>query len=206
MKRLNPVVWLLLLWAVLIYAQAHAAGYQNEPPRSSIGYRNDLIRLARFEWGLIAPVALFAGQIEQESAWRPSVCSVFACGLAQFTPPTAHDLAPRLNGEDVFNPVWSMRALVMYDHDLYTRLTAVTECDRWAFVLSSYNGGLGNVRKDILLCRNTDSCDAATWWNNVELHSARSTSAFRENRSYPYSILRNRQLTYTSWGAKISCP
>ena len=185
----------LFLWVLTAHAE----------PQSALPYRNTLIREARAEWGLSAPVAVFAGQIEQESGWNPRACSAYACGLAQFTPATAADIAPRLNGNDVFNPAWAIRALVLYDHDLYGEVDFATRaCDRWAFTLSAYNGGLGNVRKDMALC--TASCDPSLWFGMVALRSSRNPLAFRENRAYPANILYKRQLGYTSWGAKVQCP
>jgi soluble lytic murein transglycosylase-like protein len=184
----------LFLWVLTAHAE----------PQSALPYRNTLIREARAEWGLSAPVAVFAGQIEQESAWNPRACSAYACGLAQFTPATAADIAPRLNGNDVFNPAWSIRALVLYDHDLYGEVGFATRaCDRWAFTLSAYNGGLGNVHRDQSLCR--DTCDPSRWFGNVELQSKRTAIAFKENRAYPETILFKRQLRYASWGETIKC-
>lgn len=198
--RVNPVIWLVLLWVALTASEAFAQ------PRAALPYRNSLIREARAEWGLTAPVALFAGQIEQESAWNPRACSPYACGLAQFTPATAAEVGRRITiPNDVFNPAWAIRALVLYDHELHAQLdNATTDCDRWAFTLSAYNGGLGNVRKDVRLC--TAACDQHKWFGNVENHSQRSAANFRENRAYPATILGRRQLTYSTWGAIIPCP
>lgn len=195
-------IWVLLgLWLATIAWAAHAE------PRASLAYRNTLVRESRFEWGLNAPIAVFAGQIEQESAWNPRACSAYACGLAQFTPATAADMDKRLSTpNDVFNPAWAIRALVVYDHDLYKQVGyAITNCDRWAFTLSAYNGGLGNVRKDIQLCRISNNCRPETWFGNVENHSARGANAFVENRRYPRAILNQRQATYSGWGAQVSC-
>lgn len=204
MARVNPVIWLLLLQAILIFScAAHAE------PRAALQYRNALIREARFEWGLIAPVALFAGQIEAESAWNPNACSAFACGLAQFTPATADDVAERVQPglkANVFSPAWALRALVLYDHDLYKRITADTDCDHWGFTLSAYNGGLGNVRKDQAICDTLGmGCVRTRWRGHVALHSGRAASAFAENRRYARTILETRQITYATWGAQIPC-
>ena len=194
----------LAFWFVLgvIIGVAHAE------PRASLPYRNTVIREARFAYGLDAPVAMFAGQIEQESAWRPKVCSAYACGLTQFTPATARDIDARHNmgGADVLNPSWAIRALMFYDHDLYNSLTAAENCDRWAFTLSAYNGGMGNLLKDKALCARANGCNPNRWWRHVELHSGRRADFFRENRGYPEAILHKRQFGYAGWGRTISCP
>lgn len=176
-------------------------------PLAARPYRNDLIREARVVWGLTAPIAVFAGQIEQESGWRPNVCSAFACGLTQFTPATAADISRRhgLGAPDTANPLWAIRALVFYDRDLYAQLSAKTDCDQWGLSLSAYNGGIGNVRNDMSLCRGP-ICRRDAWFNNVDLRSNRSAAAFRENRAYPRRILLERQFTYATWGPTVRCP
>ncbi|WP_163769991.1 transglycosylase SLT domain-containing protein, partial [Proteus mirabilis] len=76
----------------------------------------DVIRNARLEWGLSAPVADFAAQLHQESGWRPDAISpAGAQGLAQFMPATADwisQLIPMLSSREPFNPAWAIRALV----------------------------------------------------------------------------------------------
>ena len=184
-------------------------GHAHAEPSASRPYRSILTREARAEWGLRAPVPVFAGQVEQESAWNPHACSPYACGLAQFTPATAKDMAPRVGmTTDVFNPAWALRALVLYDHDLHGQLGgAATECDWWAFTLSAYNGGLGNVRRDKALCASAaGKCDPARWFSGVARTSGRSKLAFAENRAYPDRILRIRQFTYAAWGELVPCP
>ena len=78
------IVW--LLWCGGFFSQARAA----QPPQAALQYRDDVIRNARLEWGLSAPVADFAAQLHQESGWRPDAVSpAGAQGLAQFMPATA---------------------------------------------------------------------------------------------------------------------
>ncbi|ECE5264246.1 lytic transglycosylase domain-containing protein, partial [Salmonella enterica] len=59
------IAW--LLWCGGFFSQARAA----QPPQAALQYRDDVIRNARLEWGLSAPVADFAAQLHQESGWRP---------------------------------------------------------------------------------------------------------------------------------------
>ena len=175
-------------------------------PLAARQYRNELTREARAVWGLTAPVATMAGQIEQESGWRPDVCSPYACGLTQFTPATAtwiSGLYSNLAMTDVFNPSWAIRALVRYDHLLHRGFeNTATERDRWAFTLSSYNGGAGNLRREIRLCSARVICNP-TKWANVSAINSRALWAFRENRGYVNTILDRRQFTYSHWGPTV---
>ena len=173
-------------------------------PKASLPYKRDVIRED-------APVAVFAGQIEQESAWREKVCSPFACGLAQFTPATAEWISgayPKdLSDGDPFNPQWAIRALVRYDRHLYdSALPSALECDRFAFTLSGYNGGAGWVVRDRRLCRSAAGCDPSRWFGHVEKYSGRAAWAMKENRGYPKRILYDRQFHYEQWGRTITCP
>jgi len=83
---ISALAWLALAAAALAAScQAHAQGLQ--PPQAALQYRSLLIRTAHADWGLDAPVAVFAAQVHQESAWRPDAVShVGAQGLAQFMP------------------------------------------------------------------------------------------------------------------------
>lgn len=164
-------------------------------PREAQQYRRDLTRNARMIWGLDAPVATFAAQIHQESAWRPDARSPYAHGLAQFTPATADwigGLDPALAGADTGNPVWALRALVRYDAWLYARVpTASNACERMALALRAYNGGLGWLQKE---ARTGRPCDAF-----------RSAANCRENLAYPRLILTRWQPLYASWGPGVTC-
>jgi membrane-bound lytic murein transglycosylase MltF len=176
------------------------------PPQAQ-KYKADLIRNARFVWGLNAPIATFAAQVHQESAWRPDAKSPYAGGLAQFTPDTAEWIGgvyPELAERNPFNPAWALRALVRYDLHLYDRIAAVDECNRWAFTLSAYNGGLGWVNRDKVLAR-ANGYDPDIWWNSVEMFSKRAGWAMRENRDYPRRILLQHQPKYLGWGPGVEC-
>ena len=174
-----------------------------EVPLAANQYKSLLIRTARMEMGLNAPIALFAAQIHQESAWRPEAQSAYAGGLTQFTPPTADWAAMRwsdLEPAQVFSPAWAIRAMIRYNTFLYKRVPFSAKCDRWAGTLASYNGGNGNLRKDIRLSGNLDY-----WWNGVENFSNRAEWAFKENRDYPRKIIFKHQPLYISWGNVKVC-
>jgi membrane-bound lytic murein transglycosylase MltF len=191
MKRwlafLQPLALILLLTAAIVVPGLA------DVPHAANRYRADLARQARLVWGLDAPVAVMAAQIHQESSWNPRALSpAGAQGMAQFMPATVTwigDIDPALRGGDVYNPTWAFRAMARYDHWLYGRLAAATPCDRWAFTLSAYNGGLGWVLRDKNLAA-AQGGDRNRWWGQVERHNAgRSAANWQENRGYPRRIL-----------------
>jgi soluble lytic murein transglycosylase-like protein len=180
-------------------------------PADASKYKRDLIRNSRLVWGLDAPVSTFAGQIHQESGWHPDAVSpVGASGLAQFMPSTATWISGTYDtrgDNQPTNPAWAIRALVQYDKWLYDRVPpARSHCERMAFVLSSYNGGLGWLQRDVNLAR-TKGADPQSWFDYVEkFNGGRSDAAFRENRGYPRRILLELERRYVNdgWGIK-SC-
>lgn len=193
-----------LLWCGDFFSQAHAA----QPPAASKQYRSDLIRNARLDWGLNAPVADFAAQLHQESGWNPrAVSPVGAQGLAQFMPATAQwisDIMPELKANQPFNPAWSIRALTHYDRWIWQRVNAVDNCQRMAMTLSGYNGGLGWVQRDQKLAAQR-GLDRQRWFGHVAtVNAGRSAANWRENRHYPQRILLALAPRYLTWGGR-SC-
>lgn len=176
-------------------------------PNAAKQHRAILVRSAHAVWGLDAPIATFAAQVHQESRWRIHARSpVGAEGLAQFMPTTTEWIAsayPRtLANPQPYNPGWAMRALVQYDRWIFERLPATAQCERWAMVLSAYNGGLGWVKRDRKLASEKGS-DQLIWFNSVERFNAgRSAANFRENRHYPRVILSRWEPMYVGagWG------
>lgn len=191
----------LLLSSVPVQAQT--------VPQAAKAWRADLVRNARAVWGLDAPVATFAAQVHQESGWRPGAVShVGARGLAQFMPATADwisRLYPDLRVNDPLSPGWALRALVQYDAWLHVRVQAASPCERFAFVLSAYNGGLGWVQRDKALALR-EGLDAAAWFDQVErVNAGRSQANWRENRDYPRRILHRIEPVYVAagWGPGV---
>jgi soluble lytic murein transglycosylase-like protein len=182
----------ILTLGVLLTGALPVPTLAQDIPSAAQQYRRDLTRNARMIWGLDAPVATFAAQIHQESAWRPDARSPYAHGLAQFTPATADwigDLDPALAVADTGNPVWALRALVRYDAWLYARVPPSRNgCDRMALALRAYNGGLGWLRKEAATGR---PCEAF-----------RSAANCRENLGYPQRILTRLEPIYVraGWG------
>ncbi|HHT7856364.1 transglycosylase SLT domain-containing protein [Pasteurella multocida] len=176
-------------------------------PHTAKSYQRELTRNSHAIWGLKAPIALFAAQIHQESQWDiRAVSPVGARGLAQFMPSTARwisGLYPELADNQPYNPSWALRALVRYDNWLYQRVSARSECDRMAFMLSAYNGGLGWVQKDKRKAK-AQGFDPQTYWQSVELvNSGRSRANFTENRGYPKRIIYRWQPLYKTWGRSV---
>ena len=163
----------MLLWCGGFFSQACAA----QPPQAALQYRDDVIRNARLEWGLSAPVADFAAQLHQESGWRPDAIS----------PAGAQGLA-----------------LVSYDRWLWQRVSAASDCERMAMTLSGYNGGLGWVQRDRRLA-SQKGLDSTRWFGHVAtVNAGRNAASWRENRHYPQRILRELAPRYLTWGGS-SC-
>jgi membrane-bound lytic murein transglycosylase MltF len=180
-------------------------------PERANQYRRMLVQSAHLQFGLNAPISLFAGQVHQESGWRPAARSRFALGLAQFTPSTAKWIAGvypgSLGPSDPMSPKWALAAMAKYNRHIYDRVRgAASECDRWAFVLSGYNGGLGWVNRDRALARQAGA-DPSRWWGHVEHHSRRAGWALKENRGHPKNIIHRWQPLYldAGWGGPAVC-
>lgn len=195
------VVTFLLICAV---PAAHAA-----IPAAANKHKADLVRAARYEFGLSAPVSLLAAQIHVESRWNErAVSPAGAEGLAQFMPATAAwlpQVAPHTREPLPFNPGWALRAMCAYDSHLLQRIpNAPRLYDRWAFALSGYNGGLGWVNRDRTLAL-ASGYDPARYWDHTEkVNAGRRASAFRENREYPRRIF-DVQYVYEAagWGPGV---
>lgn len=178
-------------------------------PVASALYRIKLEREVASTFGDLRPAARIAAQVHQESGWNPRAASRYAQGLTQFTPDTAKwipSVCPLLGPPDVWDPNWSMRAAVCYDAWLYKRVSGATECDRWAFTLSAYNGGLGWVRRDQAMAAAAGD-DRERWFDNVERHSPRAGWAIRENRGYVRRIVLLVEPTYLAagWPGERAC-
>ena len=220
LNAIGAAILVIVLVALLFFADmslaagsAHAG--ETAIPRAALQYRGQLIREARAVWGMEAPVAIFAAQIHTESNWRNDVTSFAgAQGLAQFMPSTAAwlpSVAPETGTPAPFNPAWSLRACVTYDKWLYDRLrpmraASLAVCERMAFNLSGYNGGIGWVGKDRALAARTGR-NPDRWFGNVEdVNAGRNKSAIKENRRY-VTLIFQRQSAYTAagWGPGVNC-
>lgn len=208
---------MVLLLAVVLMLTLHACAppvHASSLPSAAHYYQRDLTRLSQQEFGLRAPVALFAAQIHQESSWRPDARSPYAQGLSQFTPDTADwltEIYPDLGAAAPYSPVWAMRAMLRYDRNLLSRVKPwyardVPRCDRWAFALAGYNGGPGWLPRDRRLAE-AAGADPDLWFGHVEHYTARADWAREENRAYPRRILRDLEPRYLEarWHGRRTC-
>lgn len=200
--------WLLALrWLVLavilalggFFTSAHA-----QVPASAQQYKRTLMRVAHGEWGLGAPIAVFAAQIHQESGWRHvAVSHVGAQGLAQFMPGTAQWWCDRTGTAATdcqpTNPTWAMRSLVGYDKWLYDRAPAhYTPRDRMWVALRAYNGGLGHWQRE---AASTGLAQPTRAQVDAACGKARRAAVHcKENLGYPHRILVVIQPRYLQWG------
>ncbi len=194
---------LLVVLALMALAPGSARAQAPQVPQAAQQHRALLVRTAHAAWGLDAPVAVFAAQVHQESAWRPDAVSrVGAQGLAQFMPATSRWIAavdPALAAQQPFNPAWALRALVTYDRWLYDRAPArYTPRERMHVALRAYNGGLGHWQAEAAatgaarptLAQVDAACGKA---RRAAVHCA-------ENLGYPHRILVLIQPRYAAWG------
>lgn len=198
---------LVLSASLILGGQAFA--YGQTLPAKSYQYKAIVIANARQYWGPNANVALFAGQFHQESGWNNDAKSaVGAKGLGQFMPGTAADVHRKykdLNELPIYSPLWSIKALFLYDRELYNAIkpirstTQIPDCSRYAMMLSAYNGGLGWLNRDRQLTIKA-GMNPDRWWGHVENYSGRAKWAIKENRDYPVRIMLRHTQTYLAAG------
>lgn len=149
---------------------------------------------------------LLAGQVEQESGWKVKATlktdREYGAGLAQFTKTTAFDAIQELKDKhqnmfgdwsfsNPYTPRYQLRGLVVYMHDLSSQIrSAATPDDNYRMALASYNGGIGGLRKERLMCSMKPNCNPNVWFGNVELTSNKSRKPFKGYGQSPYDINR----------------
>jgi len=194
MKRLAALMLSIVLTTCSQYAPAQ--------PAASGAFRGIVVRESQFRFGIPAPVPVIAAQIHQESGWNPTAKSpVGAQGLMQFMPSTAAwaTTAGGFGTVDPLNPAWSIRAGVWYDRWLYERVkTYDSDCDRWHFTLSAYNGGLGYVYK-----RQRLSDDPGKYSLTGYVNPGITPTNQHENETYAPRILLRHQSIYQLWGRPV---
>lgn len=197
---LGAQIVLLVVLAIMVLTPRSA---QAQVPQAAQQHRALLIRTAHAAWGLDAPVAVFAAQVHQESAWRPEAVShVGAQGLAQFMPATTKWISgidPALAAQQPFNVAWALRALVTYDRWLYDRAPArYTPRERMHVALRAYNGGLGHWQAEAAA---TGAAQPTLAQVDAACGKARRAAVHcRENLGYPHRILVVLQPRYLQWG------
>ncbi len=93
-----------------------------------------------------------------------------------------------LRWENVYSrPDLQIRALILMIRDNYKALQVIEDpIARLQMADAAYNGGLGGVRKDRLLCGLKKGCDPQKWFGNVELTCSKSKAALYGTRSPCY--------------------
>ena len=210
MRRWNwglilAVLWCFFAWGMAFTACARAAAI----PDNALRHRALLIRVAQYAHGLDAPIATYAAQIHQESAWNERAISrAGAQGLAQFMPRTAawvRDIVPGLSAIPApYHPAWAMEAMIGYDRWLLSRTRGATPCDAWAFALRGYNGGEAWLRRDQRLAAQS-GLNPQVAEHVAMVNAGRSPANFRENVEYPRRILYVVTPIYASWGPGVPC-
>lgn len=173
-------------------------------PREALAYRNNFVRIWRFYFAYAEPPTIGFAQVHQESHWKANARSVYASGLAQFTPATAADYS-RLLPPEVratcsstagcpTDPTWALYALSLYDYNLHRGFAwAETPDDRWRIVLAAYNGGAGWIRKERVRAANSRR------WADIAKACMRSAASCKENRDYPVKIIERWLPLYQRW-------
>lgn len=208
-------LWLCLVvaaWALLgaLMLWPGSAKAQDMPPAAAAPWRGELLRAAHSQWGLDAPVAVFAAQVHQESGWQPQAVSrVGAQGMAQFMPATARWWCQLQGLQPVdcqpSNPTWALRALVGYDRWLWQRLASAdvppdgAAARMWA-TLRSYNGGLGHWQAEARLAASPDRLDV----DQACGRARRAALHCPENLGYPQRIMVTLQPRYIAWGPTLT--
>ena len=164
--------------------------------------RAPLTREVQLHFGIPAPVAVFAAQIAQESAFDPRAKSpVGARGLLQFMPKTAAWVQDFVGVGSPDDPAWSLRAGVWYMRHLFDRVRYASECHKWGAALSAYNGGIGWHNRRQAIAR-----DPADFWGSVRIVNPGITSANqRENERYSQRIVYTLQPHFAPLGGRKVC-
>lgn len=174
-------------------------------PAAALKYRAVLTREAHFVFGLSAPIDYLAGQIQQESGWRPGITAWDnGRGLAQFMDPTADWASQQF--EDLgkpapYDPLWAIRAMTRLDAYNAGRVAADTPCDRWGAAFKGYNAGLGFVSRAQKRSRTPGKWFGAT--ENINI--GQSQKNFEYSRRYPRLIIFTHSPRFAQWGVGIDC-
>ena len=177
-------------------------------PAGASRHKRTIIGEWRFYFGLDSDVSVPFAQVMQESRFRADAVSYAgATGLAQFMPATAagYQRSTRLQelcaqaGGCPLSPAWAIRAMAMYDADEYADAGyAATEDERLAFMLTSYNGGRGWVRKERTAAHDR-GLDDRRWFGAVERVCLRAAWACEESRGYAPAILYKWRPGFQLW-------
>jgi len=125
----------------------------------------------------------FKAQAIAESALQPLAESVVgAMGLMQLMPPTAIEMAHRLNIDHVasYDPEFNIRCGIGYDRRMWNIWKQEVGIERLRFMFASYNAGAGNIIKAQRLATVKDK------WDSVSAYLHRVTGVRHSNETLGY--------------------
>jgi len=162
-------------------------------------YKDFVVRHSRYFFGLNAPVHYFMGQVEQESRCNEGITAFDGgIGLMQLMPATVKQIQGDWMVQfSPYSPEWNIRAGIYWDKQ---NLGWVL-CKDYYFMFRAYNGGAGNLNKEI---RNAGSCK----WDDVEKKCKRGGVYYvgknyvdfcTVNIRYPYLIFKKSERYRIVW-------
>jgi hypothetical protein len=210
---IRVVVWLMLFFSITVNA--------TPIPPLALVYLPQLKKETLTYWPEATPRSILAAQVEQESCvslkskrcWNPRVelktDREYGFGLGQLTITSKFNAFEEVRTmdasmrdwrwEDRYNAAYQLRAIVLKNRANYRRVTRMTSDveTQMAFTMAAYNGGLGGLMKDRVVCQNTAGCNPARWFGHVERTSTKSKTAvkgygksfFEINREYVRNAL-----------------
>lgn len=171
-------------------------------------------------WPDLPSKAALAAQVRQETCpslksklcWSPraelKTEREYGFGLGQLTVTAKFDnfkAATKLDKslkdwtwENRYNAQFQLRTMVLMDKFNYGKFSFVADPrERMAFTLAGYNGGIGGVLSDRLVCKTVVGCDQNRWFGHVEHTSKKAKVAangygqsfFQINRGYVKNVL-----------------
>jgi len=194
-------------------------------PEAAVTYAPVLAHESAVHFPAFKRPSIFFGQVEKESLWKVNATlktsREFGAGLGQFTRAYRADGSVRFdaaqemrdrfkqelagwNEANLYNPTYQLRALVLKNRTNFVGSPGANDTERTAFMLASYNAGLGLVNKDRVLCSHTPGCNPNFWFGNTEKQGFQSRvkwqgygdSAFDITRKYVTEIINVRSVKY----------
>ncbi|MCC6347943.1 MAG: transglycosylase SLT domain-containing protein [Nitrospirales bacterium] len=190
--RLPALIMILLLTASVATAEVPRRAYRYFP-------------VLREEHQRVWPegdIHIIAEQINHESGWRRGAVrreksGVVSYGALQVLDRTFLELKKKYpealykvdSPADMLQARWGIRAGILYDRHLWSLVSFAADMrERYAMMLSAYNGGYGWLLRDRKLA-GAKGADPDRWFGNVERFSQRSGRNFIINRRYAREIL-----------------
>ncbi len=195
----------VLLAGMLLRGQAMGAECgrcHNAIPATAWDNMDVLAREYNRVWPGGPDIELFAGQIQAESAWRMTATrreatGVISYGGLQVLDVTWDELKKKnptlLSGDaaQMLQAQWGIRAGLLYDRQMYVAVKCrEPESVRIDYMFRAYNGGMGNLNREISRAGSCDPDDvaAACRRNVIKLRGGKILDLCRVNLEYPVKI------------------